>query len=101
VKPVPRRLAHTVAYEGAVGEYRRLGLPRIIPIFQQVQRPGNNATYTIVELAGVRITDVNLTGKMSSKRVIIQPAAITALGAIPAAGPQKSWYITSPAWLVR
>jgi hypothetical protein len=78
-----------------------IGQPRIIPIFQQVHGPGNNATYTIVEFAGVRIVDVNLTGKMSSKRVIIQPAAITALGAIPSAGAQKSWFITSPAWLVR
>jgi Flp pilus assembly protein TadG len=78
-----------------------IGQPRIIPIFQQVQGPGNNAMYTIVEFAGVRIVDVNLTGKMSSKRVIIQPAAITALGAIPGGATQTSWYINSPAWLVR
>ena len=78
-----------------------IGQPRIIPIFQQVQGPGNNAMYTIVEFAGVRITDVNLTGKMSSKRVIIQPSQITTLGAVPSTGAQTSWYISSPAWLVR
>jgi len=78
-----------------------IGQPRIIPIFESVAGPGNNALYQIVEFAGVRIVDVNLTGKMSSKRVIIQPAKVLAIGGTPAAGPQKSWYVYSPAWLVR
>ena len=60
------------------------GQPRIIPIFSQVAGPGNNATYTIVQFAGVRIMEVKLTGKQSSKRVIIQPANIIARGGIPA-----------------
>jgi Flp pilus assembly protein TadG len=78
-----------------------IGQPRIIPIFEQVQSPGNNATYTIVEFAGVRIMDVSLTGKMSSKRLIVQPAKIVVYGGIPATGTTKSWYVYSPAWLVR
>jgi len=36
--------------------------------------PENNASYTIVKFVGVRITYVKLTGSMSNKQVIIQPA---------------------------
>jgi Flp pilus assembly protein TadG len=78
-----------------------IGKTRIIPIFEQVQSPGNNATYTIVEFAGVRIMDVSLTGKMSSKRLIVQPAKILVRGGIPASGATTSWFVYSPAWLVR
>jgi hypothetical protein len=78
------------------------GQPRIIPIFSSVSGPGNNATYTIVKFAGVRIVDVKLTGSMSSKRVIIQPAAVTARGVIPETGDTpRSNFIYSPVWLVR
>ncbi len=66
-----------------------IGKPRIIPIFDSVAGPGNNATYTIVQFAGVRIVDVNLTGKMSSKRVIVQPAKVIAVGGEPSDGAEK------------
>jgi Flp pilus assembly protein TadG len=78
-----------------------IGQPRIIPIFRLVEGPGNNATYTIVEFAGVRIMDVKLTGSMSSKRVIIQPCNIVAKGGIPTPGQQTSTFVYSPVWLVR
>ena len=52
------------------------GEPKVIPIFTQVNGPGNNATYTIVKFVGIRIMDVKLTGNMNGKRVIIQPASI-------------------------
>jgi hypothetical protein len=46
--------------------------------------------------------DVKLTGSMSSKRVIIQPAAVTARGVIPETGDTpRSNFIYSPVWLVR
>jgi len=77
------------------------GQPRIIPIFSQVQGNGNNAYYTIVRFAGVRIMDVKLTGQMSSKRVIIQPAMIEVTGGVPAAGDPTSDFVHSPVWLVR
>ncbi len=78
------------------------GQPRIIPIFSQVSGNGDNATYTIVQLAGIRIVDVKLTGSMSTKRVIVQPAKILTEGGIPAAGDtQTSNFIYSPVWLVR
>ncbi len=50
------------------------GQPRAIPIFSAVSGPGNNAMYTIVKFVGVRIMFVQLTGKPTSKKVIIQPA---------------------------
>jgi hypothetical protein len=77
------------------------GLPRIVPIFQDVTGPGNNATYTIVRFAGIRIMEVKLTGKQSSKRVIIQPANVVARGGIPATASNTTDFVYSPAWLVR
>lgn len=53
-----------------------MGQPRVIPIFNQVAGNGNNAMYRVVGFAGIRITHVDLTGSMSSKQVIIQPAAV-------------------------
>jgi hypothetical protein len=77
------------------------GEPRIIPIFSSVVGPGNNAQYTIVAFVGVRILDVKLTGSMSSKRVIIQPAKVVVRGGIPRTDSQHSYYVYSPVWLVR
>lgn len=48
------------------------GLPRAIPIFDQVTGPGNNAYFQIVKFVGIRILDVKLTG--GHKYVIAQPA---------------------------
>ena len=79
-----------------------IGDPRIIPIFRSVSGPGNNAQYVIVKFVGVRILDVKLTGKMSGKRVIIQPCNIVIRGGIPSSSPvPTSQYVYSPAWLVR
>jgi hypothetical protein len=77
------------------------GKPRIIPIFSEVVGPGNNATYTIVKFAGIRIMEVKLTGKNSSKRVIIQPASVIIRGGIPSTQETTSSYVYSPVWLVR
>lgn len=51
-----------------------IGQTRAIPIFSNVSGPGNNATYTIVKFVGIRVLDVVLTGSLSSKRVVVQPA---------------------------
>jgi hypothetical protein len=79
-----------------------IGQPRLIPLFSSVTGPGNNAQYTIVGFAGVRIVEVNLTGKVTSKRVIVQPARVEVHGGIPATdGVQHTFFIHSPVWLVR
>lgn len=78
-----------------------IGKPRIIPIFESVSGPGNNANYVIVAFSGVRIMEVVLTGKQTSKRVMIQPAQVTGKGGIPSSGPQTSHFIYTKPWLVR
>jgi hypothetical protein len=78
-----------------------VGKPRIIPIFSSVVGPGNNATYTIVKLVGIRITFVKLTGSMSSKAVMIQPCNVLVKGGIPATSGANSTFLYSPVWLVR
>jgi Flp pilus assembly protein TadG len=79
------------------------GKPVVVPLFSQVSGNGNNAMYTIVEFVGACIVEVNLSGKMCSKRVMIQPAPVEILGGIPATAgsSQKSQMIYSPVWLVR
>jgi len=78
------------------------GQTRIIPVFNGVVGPGNNAQYTIVRpFVSIRIMEVKLTGNMNNKRVIIQPADLITQGGIPATGEQSSQFIYSPVWLVR
>jgi hypothetical protein len=77
------------------------GKPKIIPIFSSVTGPGNNAEYTIVKFVGVRVMEVKLTGSMSSKKVMIQPANIIAKGGIYESGANKTEHVYSPVWLVR
>ena len=76
------------------------GEPRIIPIFQQVEGNGNNAEYTIVCWAGVRIMEVKLTGSNNQKRVIVQPCNITVRGGIPSTSTSSSYFMYSPVILV-
>ncbi|HYO23769.1 MAG TPA: pilus assembly protein TadG-related protein [Lacipirellulaceae bacterium] len=76
------------------------GQPRLIPIFSKVVGPGNNAQYTIVHWAGIRIMDVKLTGAMNQKRVIIQPAPMVIPGAI-ASSEETSNYVYTPVVLVK
>ena len=53
-----------------------IGEPRTIPIFNNVSGPGNNAQFTVINFAGIRIMYVKLTGPMKNKQVIIQPAVV-------------------------
>jgi hypothetical protein len=76
------------------------GQPRVIPVFESVSGNGNNAQYSIVRFAGIRIMEVKLTGGMSTKRVMVQPALVRSLGAIPSAAPTSD-FVHSPVWLVR
>ncbi len=79
-----------------------IGEKRIIPIFSSVSGNGNNANYTIVRWCGVRIIDVKLTGKMSGKKLIIQPAAVLAsCGMVTTTATHSSDYVLSPVLLAR
>lgn len=78
-----------------------IGQRRIIPIFSRVTGNGNNATFTIVKFAGVRILEVKLTGRMKDKRVIIEPAPIIARNAkINRQAASHSDFVYAPVSLV-
>ena len=79
-----------------------IGQPRIIPVFSTVSGNGNNANYTIVKWVGVRILSVKLTGAMSQKAVIIQPAPIVSRNfVIGNSETSTSDYVYSPVLLTR
>ncbi len=79
-----------------------VGEKRIIPVFSTVSGNGNNATYTITKWVGVRILDVKLTGKMSGKKLVVQPAPIIARnGIISKTGGSYSDFVLSPAFLAQ
>lgn len=79
------------------------GQPRTILLFTEVAGPGNNAIYTIVGFAGIRVVDVHLTGSMKSKAVCIQPAVSVDPTAVPAASDtfHPSYFVYCPPTLVR
>jgi Flp pilus assembly protein TadG len=79
-----------------------IGQPRIIPLYSSVSGPGNNAQYTIVGFAGITITEVVLTGSLSSKHLTIQPCFVIDPNGI--SGPQAptpSWFVYNPVALTR
>lgn len=78
-----------------------IGQPRVIPVFAEVENPGNNATYTIVKFVGIRVLEVKLTGQQSRKRVIVQPAVVVMPGLIPSEIEGTSQLVYSPVHLIR
>lgn len=76
------------------------GQPRIIPIFSTVSGNGNNANYTIVAFAGIRIMNVKLTGAMKGKEVIIQPAVAVDPGAVAGSSGGTSYNVYRPVQIV-
>lgn len=69
---------------------------RIIPLFSHVTGNGNNAMYTVVGFAGIRICYVKLTGSMSGKKLIIQPAYCMDSAALPGSGGVGQYVFTPP-----
>lgn len=76
------------------------GQPRSIPLFDQVSGNGNNSYFRVVGFAGVRIMNVKLTGAMTQKQVIIQPAMVSDDTAITG-GTNRSRYVVAPPYLTR
>ncbi|HEY3246358.1 MAG TPA: TadG family pilus assembly protein [Phycisphaerae bacterium] len=76
-----------------------VGQPRAIPLFSTVSGPGNNATFTIVGFAGIRIMHVELTG--NPKEVIVQPSFVVDNSAISEPGSGSSSFIYEPVRLIR
>jgi Flp pilus assembly protein TadG len=79
-----------------------IGQPRIIPLYSSVSGPGNNARYTIVAFAGITITEVVLTGSLSSKHVTIQPCFVIDPNAVAnGSSSSTSYFVVKPLGLVR
>lgn len=78
-----------------------IGQKRIIPIFKSVSGNGNNAVYTISKFVGVRIMNVRLTGSVSTKQVIVQPAPVLARYGIRSTSSSASDYVLSPVLLAQ
>jgi len=78
-----------------------VGQPRIIPLYSAVSGPGNNAQYTIVGFAGITITEVVLTGSLSSKHLTIQPCFCIDPNALPGNTANTSTYVYTPVALTR
>jgi hypothetical protein len=80
-----------------------IGQTRIIPIFTNVTGNCNNANYTIVQFAGIRVMAVNLTGNPSGRYVAIQPAKVLIDNGIPGSDetPFSSYIYSKRIWLVR
>jgi len=77
------------------------GQPRCIPIFTNVQGPGNTAEYTITCWFGIRIMDVKLTGPMTKKHVTIQAAPVVMKGVIPSTTTGTSDHVFSTVVLIQ
>jgi hypothetical protein len=77
------------------------GKPRVIMLYNTVTQQGNNATYTIVGFVGVRIMYVKLTGAMTQKKIMVQPAAVIDASALIGDTPNASNYVYSNVRLVR
>ena len=78
-----------------------VGQTRIIPIFSEVNGPGNNAQFTIVRFCGVRILACKLTGPRSQKHVTCQPAPVFSKGIVPGTAiTGQSDFVYSRAFLV-
>ncbi len=75
------------------------GQARAIPIFTTVTGNGNNAQFTTVRFGGIRIMNVKLTGAMSKKELIIQPAIVVDDAAI-SSSEVVSNYVYAPPVLV-
>jgi len=78
-----------------------IGQPRAIPLFSEVNGPGNNSMYTIVAFVGIRILYVKLTGKLSDKCVIVQPAVVVDETVITESGFSSGNFVFEPPRLVR
>lgn len=77
------------------------GMARAIPLFSQVTGPGDNATFTVVGFAGIRIVNVRLTGPMDQKEVVIQPAVVVDDAAVSEAYSTASDFVYQPVRIVR
>lgn len=69
-----------------------IGQPRLLPLFQNAIGQGNNAMYEIVAFVGVRVMEVRLTGRLSRRKVIVQPCQmISPLAVVDPSAPHSGY----------
>ncbi|MDA0591511.1 MAG: hypothetical protein O3C17_26340 [Planctomycetota bacterium] len=68
-----------------------IGQPRVIFLFTAVTGNGANTEYTVVRVVGARIMAVTMTGPMSNRAVIIQPASLQHPSLIPGSAPISTY----------
>jgi Putative Flp pilus-assembly TadE/G-like len=81
-----------------------VGQPRILPLFNNVVGPGNNAQYSIVRWVGVRVMAVKLSSTAANKYVVVQPCNVVMKGGVYSTTGESVHggdYIFSPVWLCR
>ncbi len=76
-----------------------IGQPRTVLLYSDVSGQGNNASFTIVGFAGVRIVESTLTG--GDKHITIQPAVVSDKTAISGDNTGTSSFVGPPVHLVR
>lgn len=54
-----------------------IGQPRLLPLYDTIQNPGENCMYEIVGFVGVRVMDVKMTGALADRHVVVQPCFVT------------------------
>ncbi|MEE9293915.1 MAG: pilus assembly protein TadG-related protein [Phycisphaerae bacterium] len=77
-----------------------IGQARVVLLFDNVEGPGNNAVFTIVGFAGIRIVNVNLTGPPASREVRIQPAHVIDPTALTGSEDENSYFVYQPVQLI-
>ncbi|NIP86786.1 MAG: hypothetical protein GTO03_14980 [Planctomycetales bacterium] len=75
-----------------------VGDGRTIMLYNQVTGRGNNAMFTVVGFAGVRVMDVQFRGQQKS--LLIQPAVVTDPTAV-SGNYGESYFVGQPVRLVR
>ncbi len=59
-----------------------IGQPRLIPLYSVAVGNGNNTEYKIVKFVGARVMDVNMTGALQNRNVVVQPCQVSCPSAI-------------------
>lgn len=78
-----------------------IGQARTIPLFNGVTGTGGVSSFDIEGFGGIRVMDVNLTGSIKKKMVIIQPAYVVDDAAVTGPGSGASYYVYQPVRLTR
>jgi len=77
------------------------GQARTLPLFDELTGVGGNSMFRIVRFAGIRIMDVDFTGAMTLKKLVIQPAVAVDNTAIGGSNTDTSQFVYSSPRIVR